>query len=229
MAYLRICDGCVEQCAYCSIYKAVGQLRSKSIQACTEEYRDILRKGYLKITILADNVGAYGLDINSSFAELLHHLSAISNKKVHWYIQELHPRWAIRYKTELLKITEEKKVCELLCAIQSGSNRILKLMNRHHSIEEIKTVLEELKKANPKLQLYTQIIIGFPTETEEDLNATLNVIKEISFDHVSLYPYYDGYDTIASTLEGKIDTATINRRKKYAENYLTSAGIPYLT
>jgi MiaB/RimO family radical SAM methylthiotransferase len=223
--YLRVSDGCPEQCAYCSIYRAVGKLRSKTVQACVEEYKKLLRKGYRKVTILADNVGAYGLDNKSSFAELLHNLALASNEKIYWCIEELHPRWVIRYKTELLKMVEEKRIREIMCAIQSGSNRMLKLMNRPHSIEEIKAVLGEFKKANPGLRLCTQVIIGFPSETEEEFRETLNAVNEARFDLVSLYPYYDGYDTIASKMDGKIDKAIINRRIKEAVDFLNRKGI----
>jgi len=224
-AYLRVSNGCNEQCAYCCIYRAVGKLRSKSINVCVEEYKNILRSGYRKILILADNIGAYGLDIKSSLPELLNNLSTASDEEVHWYIQEMHPRWAILYRTELLRRVKEKKIREMVCAIQSGSNRILKLMNRHHGIEEIKDVLSELRRSNPGLKLYTQVIIGFPSETEEEFRETLNAIKEIRFDLVTIYPYYDGYGTIASGMDGKIDKNITKKRMREAVYFLEREGI----
>jgi tRNA A37 methylthiotransferase MiaB len=198
----------------------VGTLRSKSIKACVKEYDKYLRKGYRRIVLLSDNLGAYGFDIESSFAALLNNLAAISAKEVHWYLQELHPRWVILYRAALLNFAEEQRIQEILCAIQSGSNRILKLMNRHHSIEEIRDVLLQLRIVNPNVKLYTQVIVGFPSETEEDFLATLMVLKEIRFDQVTLYPYYDGYDTIASKMDGKIDEITMSRRLKAGMEYL---------
>jgi tRNA A37 methylthiotransferase MiaB len=119
----------------------------------------------------------------------------------------------------------EKRICEILCPIQSGSDRLLKLMDRHHGMEELKNILLEFKRVNPHLRLTTHAIIGFPSETEEDLLATLSAIQEIRFDHVVLFPYYDGQDTIASRLGGKIDKTTIHRRLEAAAKDLRAAGI----
>lgn len=220
-AYLRIGYGCPETCAYCSIRRAVGGLRSKPIDVCLQEYRNLLEEGYRKFTILADNVGAYGLDINSSFAELLEKLSTIDRGlKVYWHIEHLHPRWVIKYKSEILKRTAERKIESIICPFQSGSNRILELMNRHHGTEEISVVLSQLKEANPDLRLSTYVIVGFPSETEEDFLATLYTLKKIRFYHVTIFPYYDDYDTIASKMEYKNDNTTILRRLRMAMNFL---------
>jgi len=119
----------------------------------------------------------------------------------------------------------ERRICEILCPIQSGSDRLLELMGRHHGMEELKNILLGFKRVHPHLRLTTHAIIGFPSETEEDLLATLKAIKEIRFDHTVLFPYYDGQDTIASELGGKIAETAIRRRLEAAAKDLRAAGL----
>lgn len=225
-AYLRISHGCMENCSYCSITKAIGKLTSKSIKTCIEEYKGFLGKGFRKFIILSDNTGAYGLDIKSSFGELLGSLSVASGQhNVSWHLEQIHPRWVLRYQAEMLEMVKARKIRKISCALQSGSNRILKLMNRHHTVEEIADVLLRFKKYNPNLRLGTEIILGFPSETEVDFFATLDIIRKIQFDSVFLYPYYDGYGTIASKLDNKIGPEIIEGRVRIAWDFLNWEGM----
>jgi len=225
-AMLRIANGCVDRCSYCCIYRAVGKLRSKSPEQCIAEYKKLIDAGYRNILILADNVGAYGLDIETDFSRLLAGLSkADKNRDVIWEIQELHPRWAIKHQSEILKRIREGKIKKILCPIQSGSNKILKLMNRHHSIEEIAEVFDLIKKADENITLFTHVIVGFPNETEEDFYLTVDWLSRINLDEVTLYPYYDGEDTVASKMDGKIEESVIMERLKTAVTMLEGKGI----
>lgn len=220
-AWLRLGNGCLENCAYCCIVRAIGPLKSKPIKTILEEYKALLEKGYRKFILLADNTGAYGLDIKSSFAELLENLSAASgNYDVAWHLEQIHPRWVMLYKDEIMKMIREKKIRKISCSIQSGSDRILKLMNRHHTIEDFEQVVAQLKECNPRLRLRTEIIIGFPTETDEDFSATLTALKKMQFNFVYVYPYYDGYGTIASGLSDKVAQDVIEKRMKIARQFL---------
>ncbi len=154
--YLRISYGCIERCAYCTIFRSVGKLKSKTINECVREYGELLKQGYRSFVLLADNLGAYGLDCGSTFAELVQSLPEVDKGlPVKWDIQELHPRWIIKYKDVLSKYVAEGKIISMLCAIQSGSNRILELMNRRHTIEEAAEILDKFKKSQPKLYLWT--------------------------------------------------------------------------
>ena len=92
-----------------------------------------------------------------------------------WHLEQLHPKWVIKYRDVLSRYVAEGKIRFIRCAIQSGSNRILRLMNRHHSIEEITEIFEKFRRLQPRLYLSTQLMVGFPSETEEDFL----VIKKI--------------------------------------------------
>lgn len=214
-ANLRISQGCLGNCAYCSIRDAIGTLKSKALEICLKEYEELLDKGYREFSIIADDVGAYGIEINSSFAELLEKMSRIDkNLNTKWYILELHPYWAIKYKSELLKEIKDGKIEHILIPFQSGSRRILELMNRYNDIEKIKTTIAEFKKVNHHLSISSHFIIGFPSETNDDFLATLNFIREVNIDQPFFFPYSDREGTIAYEMENKIDIKTIDQRMK---------------
>jgi len=223
-AHLRISNGCIGNCAYCGIRNAIGKLQSKPLNKCLEEYKQLLEKGYRNFIILADNVGAYGLDINSSFSELLKNLSDIDkNLKVRWTIQELHPMWLLKYQSEISNFVKEKKIESILCPIQSGSERVLKLMNRPCDTKKLLKCFLKLKKLNSNLILDTHILVGFPSETHNDFLMTLNMAKKIGFDNVCIYPYYDSYKTLSYFMDNKLEEKTIKERIKIAREFLFPA------
>ena len=225
-AFLRISNGCIENCAYCTIYRAVGKLRSKKIDECLLEYSKLLKQGYRNFTFLADNLGVYGLDYGTTLEHLFQSLSDVDKElPVCWGLLDMHPRWVVKYKNILTKYIAEEKIKSIECAIQSGSDRILKLMNRHHSIAEIIEILKNFRSLQPKLHLSTQLIVGFPSETEKELAETVDAVRAIGFNEVSFYPYYDGYESISSKMNGKIPKEIIYSRLKKATDLLKKEGV----
>jgi MiaB/RimO family radical SAM methylthiotransferase len=213
ICFLRISKGCIANCSYCAIPKATGKLVSKPLKDCLKEYVKLVDAGYSEINFCAENVGAYGTDIKSSFEELLKELSKISNN-IKWAIHELHPCWVLKYKKEILDHIKQKRIVNLGCTIQSGSPKILKLMNRFVDLEELKLTLNSFKKINPKLNLYTHVLIGFPGETEQDFEKTLQFIKKINFDLVIFYVYTDRDGTPAAKMNGKVKESVKAQRLK---------------
>jgi tRNA-2-methylthio-N6-dimethylallyladenosine synthase len=225
-ALLRVSHGCMDRCAYCTISRAIGRLKSKKIDECVREYSLLLKQGYRNFDLIADNLGEYGLDFGSTFPELLQGLSeADRGLSVKWVLYTLHPNWAIKYNDFLSKYIADGKIMHIICPIQSGSNRILELMNRHYSIEEITGVLKKFRKLQPKLFLDTHLIFGFPSETEKDFLASLNAVKTMHFDVAVLFSYYDGYDSIASGMSNKIQEEMIRSRVRQALDFLQREGI----
>lgn len=225
--HLRVSYGCTGKCSYCTIRKAIGNLKSKTLEVCKDEYKKLLHDGNRHFVMLADDLGSYGLDIGSSFAQLLQCFSFVDkNFNVTWAINHLHPRWMIDYKDELLKIIQQGKITLMLCAIQSGSSRILRLMNRYSNCKDIEDTLFKFKKANPGLLLYTNIIIGFPSETDEDFFSTIDLVRRVKFDRVWLFSYYDNGQTISSSLDSQLSTVTIRKRVKIAKKVLSKERIP---
>lgn len=226
--FLRIQKGCLGSCSYCSIRKAIGPLKSKPLAVCIEEYKQMINKRYKNFVILGDDVGAYGLDIKSTFPELLWSLSKISQGNTTiWSIKELHPKWIVKYESDLLKLVEQNKIKHMLCGIQSGSDRILRLMNRYHNSNNIIRILKKFKEVNPDLKLSAQIIIGFPSETREDFLATLASIKKIKFNEVFMYPFSKNEKTPAASLRDEISDTIKRKRIKQAMKVLKKEKIKF--
>ncbi len=187
--FIRAAWGCIkEHCAYCSVWRAVGELKSKPLEDCIKEFEEGLRRGYTNILFSADNLGAYGLDIDLTLPDLLKRIIAIKGD-YGIELENCHPRWVIKYLEELLQVLRSHKIKLIRCAIQSGSDRILGLMNRRHGNEQIKTSLLRIRGAFSSIKLHTQIIVGFPSETEPEFEETLDSVKEIGFELVFISGY----------------------------------------
>jgi len=211
--YLRISNGCLSNCSYCGIRNAVGSLVSKAEDVILSEYRKLLSENKKNFSLVGEDVGAYGMDSNSSLPKLFERLSeADRSLDVRWDIHHLNPLWSIKYKSELVKLIRSDKIARVLCPIQSGSDRILRLMHRYSDTENIIRTLLEFKEANHKLILDTQVIVGFPSETHEEFLATVDSIKRIRFDLTMIYPYYNAEGSIASGFPGKLEKRQIQER-----------------
>jgi MiaB/RimO family radical SAM methylthiotransferase len=220
--HLRISNGCLGSCSYCGIKKAVGKLRSKPLKKCLQEFNRGLKLGYKKYAIQADDVGAYGLDIGLTFPHLMNKiLSKKENLEI--YIPNLHPKWVVKYKKEMLGILLSSKIKKFECPIQSGSDRILKLMNRYPPpVLEIKKLLKEIKNKNPKIKIRTNIIVGFPSETKRDFQETLNFIKEIEFSELCLFKLLLVPGTLAEKMEPKVSEKEKEKRLRIIKDFAKS-------
>jgi len=224
--YIRICWGCAgPYCTYCSIWRAIGPLKSKPIDQCLDEFNKGFARGFTRFIILADNVGAYGLDSDAVFPALL---SAFLKKSGNYTleIEEIHPRWLMLYADELVNLLNNDKITHITCPLQSGNDRILKLMNRGHTALDLKEVLLKIKKANPRLAFTTHIIAGFPTETESEFWETVCLVKDIGFDYVKIYPCSENTAMASSELSlSKIPDTIINKRIHKAIRFFTKHDI----
>jgi len=220
---IRISRGCLSNCSYCAIKKAVGPLHSKSIDECIREFKKGLEKGYKDFLITADDSGAYGLDKGSTFSELLQKTIEIPGDYT-ISIKSINPKWVVKYIDDLEKIFKTNKIVDLGTPIQSGSSRILKLMNRYSDINKIKDAFNRLKKANPELTLDTHYILGFPTETEEEFKQSLELIREIDFDSGLILQFSCKTGTEAETMEPKVSKKEISKRMNYAKKFMKKLG-----
>lgn len=225
-AYMRIGYGCLGNCSYCSVKKALEPFKSKPLDECLREYKELLDKGYRSFTIMSPDTGSYGLDIGSSLPELLDSFSDVDGSlNIKWNVIDLNPRWILKYQIQFLKKIISGKITGLLVPIQSASNRILKLMNRYDRIEHVGNALMEFRSQNPNLYLRTHAIIGFPTETERDFLKTIDFIKKIKFNHVDLLLYYEAEGTVSSKLANKVEKEIAKSRIKRAYKILKNEGM----
>ena len=221
--FLRISWGCNNSCAYCAIKKAIGFHKSKSIEECVNEFKKGLDQGYKYFQIEGDDTGAYGLDNGSNITDLLDRITRIPGDYA-IFISNFHPKWVIRYLSELEKIIKRKKISNILIPLQSGSNRILDLMHRGTSIEKTVKAIKVLKRADPDLKIATHFIVGFPTETNEDFQQTLRVAEEIQFSAGFFINFTNQKGTVANKIYPKISKNDKNVRLKTAKKFLAKQG-----
>lgn len=227
--YLRIGQGCNETCTFCGIRKAVGPLKSKPLETCLDEYRRLLEKKPRLLKIFSDNTGTYGHDIGRTLPELLDGMAALdASHAIEWFLQHLEPKWAIEYQDELTGLIEKKKITEIMLPVQSGSDRILKRMDRDGNTREVLACVSRFKDANPGLKIYTQIIVGFPTESDEDMETTLRFLKEAAFDVVMPFQFFDAEAAKARNMGDAKDTRTIEDRYRLMGKMLDREGITWL-
>lgn len=228
--YLRIGWGCVDHhCAFCVIWRAIGKLKSKPPDICVNELGKALGNGYKNIIIIADNPGAYGVDINMTFVDLLNKLLEVEGD-YNIEIEGLHPFWLIKYLDGLISLFQSSKIKLMLCPVQSGNSRILKLMNRRHDAFQLKEALLKVRRVCPQLKLHTHIIVGFPSETEEEFQESLNLVRDVGIDLVKIYGYTKNCSTTnLDLLTQEIPATIIQRRMKKAMKWLAKNRIACAT
>jgi MiaB/RimO family radical SAM methylthiotransferase len=216
-ACIKISDGCPGNCTYCVIRFAVGRLRSKSLNKCVEEYKRLLEKGYRQFTMQAEDCGAYGQDIGRSFCDLLSGLSTVGKGiSVKWDIDSINPQNAIKFKDELM-VWVKCKIESIDIPVQSGSIEILRMMNRYNKVNNIIQLLQEFRKQNSDIYITSHFIVGFPGETENDFDMTLDLIHQTTLDQILLFKYSDMEKAPSFKLPNKITNAAMNSRLNRAK------------
>jgi len=213
--HIRISRGCLGSCSYCSIKMARGYLQSKPIDQIKKDFEVGLKKGYKTFKLIGEDIGCYGIDIKTNIIEILKMFFNLpgENKLV---LTDFNPQWLIKYYYQLepLLIANHEKIFSFLIPIQSGSNKILTRMRRKYKIEEVKRYISALKEKIPNFKILTHIIVGFPGETDEDFQQTLDLLKEIQFFSVNIFPYSDRTVTESFKMNEKISSIIIQERIK---------------
>jgi threonylcarbamoyladenosine tRNA methylthiotransferase CDKAL1 len=208
---IKVSTGCLNTCAYCAVRVSRGELISKPIDKVVKELEEGLAKGYKEFALLGTDVGAYGRDHGKTLVDLLRELT----KKEGDYtirIRNIQPRFLLEMLPELREILRSGKISYLSSAAQSGNNRILGLMRRGYKIEDYKEAILSLKREFPKLQIRTQIMVGFPSETEDEFEDSLRLLDEIDYDFVEVYQFQPRPNTEAAAMKDQVP-AKISRRR----------------
>lgn len=212
-AYVNIIYGCNKFCTYCIVPYVRGREMSRQPQDIYNEVRDLVQnKGYKYITLLGQNVNSYGKDLKepNTFSELLTYLCKIEGDfKIKFMTS--HP---MDFSDDLIKVMKkEDKIAKALhLPVQSGSSRILEKMNRHYDIKHYMSIIKKVKHAMPNISLSTDIIVGFPGETEKDFNLTMKLLKKVKYDQVFAFMYSKRTGTPAAQFKDQIDEKEKNKR-----------------
>lgn len=200
LAKVPIMYGCNNFCTYCIVPYVRGRERSRSAESIIDEVRDASRQGYTEVMLLGQNVNSYGNDLGGamSFAGLLRKVCEVRGiERVRFMTS--HPK---DISDELIStMAEEKKVCaQLHLPVQSGSDRVLKAMNRRYTRAEYLEKVRKIREAMPDIVLTTDIIVGFPGETNEDFSDTLSLLKEVEYDMIFSFIYSKRVGTPAADM-----------------------------
>ena len=211
-AYLKIAEGCSNNCTYCAIPSIRGPFISRKIEDILEEAEKLANSGIKELIVIAQDTTKYGIDLygKSRLAELLNSLCKI--EKIKWV------RFLYAYPEsitdELINtVKENEKICNYFdIPIQHISNNILKKMNRKSSSSQIKNLIEKIRKEIPNAILRTSLIVGFPGETEQEFNELYEFVKDVKFNKLGVFSYSKEDGTPAEKLKQQIHPSTKKRR-----------------
>ena len=230
-AWVNIQYGCDKFCTYCIVPYTRGKQRSRKSSEILKEVQELKDKGYKEVTLLGQNVNAYGKELVNelSFAELLKAVSDIGIERVRFVTS--HPWDFTDEKIEA--IAERKNIMPYIhLPLQSGSSRILKLMGRRYTKEEYIELYDKIRNTVPNCSITTDIIVGFPNETNEDFEETLNVVNHCKYDSAFTFIYSPREGTPAAKMDDKIDMKTKEERlyklNEVINSYSNAANKEYL-
>ena len=202
-AWVNIMYGCDEFCTYCIVPYTRGKERSRDKEDIINEVNDLVKQGYKEITLLGQNVNAYGKDLKDgvTFDKLLEEVAKTNIERVRFVTS--HP-WD--FSSDMIDIIAKYPniMPYIHLPIQSGSDNILKKMNRRYTIAEYKKLFHELKDKIPKVSITTDIIVGFPGETEEDFEETLKIYNELKYDLAYTFIYSPREGTPAAKIKDDV-------------------------
>jgi ribosomal protein S12 methylthiotransferase len=211
--YLKIQEGCNNRCAYCTIPSIRGDLTSRTVADIEEEFQFLLEHGFREITIIGQDITAYGKDRGSTLEDLLHRLLRQSGD-YHVRLMYLHPKGIRNSLIELIRL--EKRIIPYLdIPIQHSEDAILSSMGRGHSKAELEALLGTVRGTLPDATLRTSLIVGFPGETEDDFRGLCEFIERWEFDMLGVFMYSREEGTPAYRMKPQIKKSI--KQKRYNE------------
>ena len=209
-AWVNSTDGCNNFCTYCIVPYVRGRERSRKLEDIVNECKTLVKDGYKEITLLGQNVNSYGKDLGVDFADLINEISKIEGKFRLRFMTN-HPKDLT--EKLVVALSKSNKICKSIhLPIQAGSNRILKLMNRKYDRESYFEKVEMLRKYIPDIAITTDIMVGFPTETDQDFMDTVDVVERVGFSGAFTFVYSRREGTPAAKMDGQIEESVSKQR-----------------
>ena len=205
--YIPLSIGCTGNCTFCGIKKVHGKLISRAPVVIKEEFLNGLKKGYKIFYLLSKDIGAYGWDINYSLVSLMKELFVYPKDYIIHFPSAINARWFVKLHKGLIRVLKENpnRLNELSISVQSASENVLQAMGRAFSqVSMLQKAILEFKNNLPDIQLDAQFMVGFPGETDNDLKLSIEFIKKVKFNSVTLFKYDDIPDTLASAFSNKV-------------------------
>lgn len=209
-AYVKIEDGCDNNCAYCIIKKARGAVVSRKIADVCDEIAALARKGYREVVLTGIEVASFGRDTGEKLTDLIHGVA--ENKNIlRIRLASLEPSVLTRDFVDALA-AEPKFMPSFHLSLQSGSSRVLALMKRKYNIERVLASVSYIKEKIPQATFTADVIVGFPEESEEDFEQTCTAADKIGFLHMHIFPFSPREGTVAAAMSGQIEDDEKRRR-----------------
>ncbi|WP_036728560.1 tRNA (N(6)-L-threonylcarbamoyladenosine(37)-C(2))-methylthiotransferase MtaB [Peptoniphilus mikwangii] len=210
-AYIKVQDGCNRYCTYCIIPFARGNIRSRSIEDSMNEARKLAKAGYKEIILTGIHIGSYGYDIGKErLIDLIENIASIDGiERIR--LSSIEPRTIT--DDFMKRVVATNKLCDHFhLSLQSGSNKILKEMNRKYTREEYFDKTQMIRSYMPYAGLTTDVIVGFPGETDDDFLDSYDLIKKVEFSKVHVFKYSKRDGTVAAKMKNQIDGNIKNKR-----------------
>ena len=211
-ASVTIMYGCNNFCTYCIVPYVRGRERSRDPEAIISEIRQLVADGVVEVMLLGQNVNSYGKNLEHpiTFAQLLERIEQIEGLERIRFMTS-HPK---DLSDELIEVMgKSKKICKHLhLPVQSGSSKILKKMNRHYTKEQYLELVEKIRRSVPDVSLTTDIIVGFPGETEEDFEETMDIVRKVRYDSAFTFIYSKRTGTPAAVMEDQVPEDVVKNR-----------------
>lgn len=212
-SYMKVQDGCNRYCTYCIIPYARGNIRSRTIEDSVKEAEVLAKAGYQEIILTGIHIGSYGYDLGDCrLIDLIEAIAEVDGiKRIR--LSSVEPNLITEEFMQRAAATE--KVCDHFhLSLQSGSNHVLKLMNRHYTREEYMEKADIIRKYMPNAGLTTDIIVGFPQETQEDFEETLDLVRKVRFSRIHVFQYSKRKNTPAAEFTGQVESSVKKLRSE---------------
>lgn len=214
-AFLKIQDGCDRYCSYCIIPYARGRVRSRDLESIVKEVENLAANGYKEVVLTGIHVASYGKDIKDTDIKLLDVIKQINDidgiERIR--LSSVEP---ILFTDEFVEaVSTMDKVCpHYHLSLQSGCDETLKRMKRRYTTEEYKSIVDRLRANIPNVSITTDVIVGFPGETNEEFDKTYEFLKDIELTHMHIFKYSPRKGTPAATMENQVDPSTKHDRSE---------------
>ena len=211
-AYVKIQDGCDNFCSYCVIPYVRGSIRSKDFHSALKEIETLVKNGHQEIVLTGIHTGSYGYKTEHDLTDLIHEMSKLEKLK--------------RIRISSIEVTElndkfldeqarKPKICNHLhIPLQAGSDEILKQMNRKYTLKEFSNKIKKIREIRPDISITTDVIVGFPGETEELFLKTMKTVKEFAFSKIHVFPYSVREGTKAAIMPHQVSKEEKHERSK---------------
>ncbi len=213
--------GCLSVCSYCAVRFARGRLKSYPIEKIVEEVEDLVKDGCSELWLTSQDNGCYGLDISTNLVGLLKKVCEVSGDfKIR--VGMMNPMHIKNFLDDLIDAYKNEKIIKFLhLPVQSGSDKLLRAMKRGYTVAEFESIVERFRKEIPDLFLSTDVIVGFPGESDEDFQATIELLKKIKPDKVNISKFGARPGTEAAKIK-RLDVKTMNERSKLLHELISS-------